>query len=354
MYDEGPYEDSVLKDINISAMTWNMANQNPPPQVMLQLANQIKTNPDILVFSLQEAKETWSKSENAAQRITKRLNQAQDDSNEYVILHNDRFRVMTKPFEISNYFNIAQTNLVIAVKKSLLKHVSIETAGSESSGNKGGLFASIKIGDKKIGIISVHLDSYSKEKRQQQTAILMDHFKDESFDDIIILGDLNERFETGFHRSDDVPSTLLGELQQSQYEKKLIEEYDPISRNETYLSTEHKFKFHQPDHYTYAEVDTDGNLRDKPKRQGQLDIGALDNIGCREKALTPTSPVVITPKDSTGHAISDHNAVFCDMVLSDVTLTSKYTVGNIFQPFYTTTTASTEYIEMDNLSGSTS
>ncbi|MCF6775378.1 endonuclease/exonuclease/phosphatase family protein [Thiotrichales bacterium 19X7-9] len=322
------------KDMKFTAMTWNLANENPPAETMDQLKGQITDDPDIIIFSLQEAKETLLKWENAGERIIKRLNENKGNIDEqYTIIHNDSFRVVTKP-SIYNITNMARTGLVIAVKNKYKEQISILESGYERSSesiNKGGLYAKLQIGNKKIGVISVHLDSNSPEERQAEIKALMDHFDDELFDDIIFLGDLNERLETGFQDLLDNSSTRLDDIEKK--EQQVIAKHDPISKHGTYLSMTYGFQFHQLDRFTYVETNADGTVRAKPKRAGQLDIGTLDNIGTEEKALKKDKPTVFTPTDSTGKPISDHKAVFCNITLPAVDFTKKKeqtVVSNLF------------------------
>ena len=319
--------DKKKKKYNISALTWNVANKNPPKETMEQLANEFaKAKPDILLVSLQEAKTSWLENENIGQRIFKRLN--------FITIYSDYFNVLTKPKKLTNWLHIAETNLVIGIKPKLFKNneVSVEHyhSGKERPNrmNKGGLYTSIRVGNSRIGVISVHLESYSEENRKREIDALMNHFPSHQFDQVIFAGDLNERLESNI-MSDNMRNSYDGlhASTANEISEYLIEKYDPISNGNSHLTTEHKMNFERPREFTYQEVDDKGNIKNKEGRNNRPDCGAFDTIGYKDnnsqlkvRKINNESISVVTPTKNgqeNGKAISDHNAVIVHFELQD-------------------------------------
>jgi hypothetical protein len=193
--------------------------------------------------------------------------------------------------------------------------------------NKGGLYTSLRIGNSRISVISVHLESYSEENRKREIDALMAHFPNHQFDQVIFMGDLNERLNSNIMQ--EVNNDKLHASTANDISEYLIEKYDPISKGDSYLTTKHGMEFECPSKFTYQEVDDKGDIKNKEGRNNRPDCGALDNVGYKNnnnesklkvRKIDNESISVVTPTKNgqeNGKAISDHNAVIVHFELQD-------------------------------------
>ncbi|WP_235602924.1 endonuclease/exonuclease/phosphatase family protein [Piscirickettsia litoralis] len=169
-----------MPDYRISALTWNMGNEQVHGSSIQQLSDEVgKEDPDIILISAQEAKESRQRFENLSERIAKRQG--------YQLLHQTSFRVFTKvsPLPqflggdglngVSNLLKPSRTHFGVLIKPGVQASISYYPApGKKKDGiNKGGQYAVLKLGSKEIGIIGAHLDSNSPEKRQREAKQLI-------------------------------------------------------------------------------------------------------------------------------------------------------------------------------------
>ncbi|ODN43637.1 exonuclease/endonuclease/phosphatase family protein [Piscirickettsia litoralis] len=312
----------------VTALTWNMGNENVGPDSVDTLVESLKrdksSSPDVILVSTQEAKRTWG-NRTLSDRIAKRM---AHEGEKYQVLHQNDFRVVTKPKNPLTYFgNIPRTHLGIIVKPGV--HVSIDhiTPPGTIRGNnlnKGGLYAVLTIGDQKIGVIGCHLDSNDQKQRAQETKRLLQGVDGKKLDNIIFMGDLNERLNSESLQTIDTKRKRA--VLRKEEENKLIENHDPISGGKVSHFNKHDIKFNQLDKFTYHERKSKGEIKYKPKR-GTADVGVLDNIGLKSKAKTVQGLGcrVIDVQNKEGKQVSDHKPVIRHFeVTSEKSATPEY------------------------------
>ena len=269
------------KDYKVTAITYNLANKNPSKKGVENFVEQLGLHknttegfeiPDVLVFSLQEAGNSFFKGEDLAKRMLKR----KPFSDQYDIIYSDGFNVRTK-FASWFSFNVPQTRLIVAVKKDMKKDtLVVDPHFVREKGfikNKGGVTAQLWIGDKKIGIAAVHMHSESEEKRKEQADEIKAIFKKQKTDGSIILGDLNERFLNpgGFDGSEPQETGHTKEKVQSR--AYVLE----AAKNVQETSAWSEYEFGKVTKVTYAQENEKGQIKYKEKR-GVFDVGVLDNV----------------------------------------------------------------------------
>ncbi|MCF6807742.1 hypothetical protein L3V79_04980 [Thiotrichales bacterium 19S9-12] len=284
--------------MKILVITSNNGNKSQPLCAVNQLIGEFPdgyNKPDIIVITEQES------SSNMATSLISQLNES---DNAYQDIHSNEKLVMTKPFEFS------YMRLTIAIRHELANKLKIEFSEEETSLNKGGLLAGLTIGNKKIGVICAHLDSHDITKRQEKLDDIMTHFPENAFDGVILSGDLNERLPiTDKINKNDLSTELL---------KK-----DPLSQGTTHASTKYNFHFEPLNDFSYTKMTESGNhVNQKESRGFQVDIGALDNVGIKnkEESETPTlkitnPPCAVALVNDKGEQVSDHKTVICCLEL---------------------------------------
>ncbi|ALB23362.1 Phosphatidylinositol 5-phosphate phosphatase [Piscirickettsia salmonis] len=308
-----------MPDYKISALTWNMGNNQIHGSCIQQLSDQIdKEKADIILVSAQEAKESNREGETLSERLAKRQG--------HRLLYQTSFSVFTKvnplPMKlggdgvdgISNILNPAKTHLGILIKPGIEASIDHFTPpGQEKDGlNKGGQYAVLKIGDQKIGIIGAHLDSNSAEKRQKEIDSLMRAVGEKTLDTIIFMGDLNERLSPDIHRS-NLRRHSNDRVSQAQLEGELIKARDPLTTGRTPLTRQYSIEFQSPGCFSYHQQSEEGTTKYKTIRGNSPDAGVLDNIGLRDtKGLIKNSvvqPKMLQVTNKDGFNPSDHRPV---------------------------------------------
>ncbi|MCF6776547.1 hypothetical protein L3V83_08180 [Thiotrichales bacterium 19X7-9] len=304
----------------ITAFTWNIANQSPTDQTIKHLSSKLAeiSSSDLIVFSLQEAKNS-ELNKNAGERITELLNaNITEQQSQYSIIYNDNFRVITKPTKPSSYLpNMPRTALIIAAKKSITDKVIIDrkASGIEKHVNKGGLYASIRIENTNLAVISIHLSSNSKENRKCEIQQLLNHFPEGTYDALLIGGDFNERIDLN-----DTSDPQLQHLIPIDFstirkdEANLIKSFDPIRNDRTYLSKQDLKFCNDIGKPTYVETDQSGSLKYK---YGHYYFGVLDQFGYKGNCIMPSDQqsMVIQLDETRNHTISDHKPVIQTYIL---------------------------------------
>ncbi|MBP9726979.1 MAG: endonuclease/exonuclease/phosphatase family protein [Gammaproteobacteria bacterium] len=272
-------------------MTWNAGGKNPHKDTIEDLKNEIfsdHNDPDIIIFSLQEARPSLNNKENIAERVLKRCKD-ENGKEAYAVCHSSKIDVFIYHERyVATQPNHRETCLVIAYKKSSFPHgqikvkISGESFATNDPGHKGGVYAILSVHEVNIGVIAVHLDSWSKETAKLQAEQVVRACKQAAatdLDGIAIAGDFNTRLHPGDLPVDDSSSSsstspiFAERVRQYSVCADTVAPVQKFAKDSEHLRGFTFFTLNGP---TYCKSDT---LSPNLKRDGHIDAGELDNIG---------------------------------------------------------------------------
>ncbi len=280
--------DPLQSQYNTTIVTWNAGGKNPHKDTIEDLKNQIFSDgndPDIIIFSLQEARPSLNLNENIAQRVLKRwkdknrneLYEICHSSKVNVFIYHERY-VATQP-------NYTETCLVIAYKKSSFPHgqikvkISGESFATDDPGHKGGIYAILSVHEVNIGVIALHLDSKDLQTAKSQAENLVMACKSAKIplDGIAIAGDFNTRLHPDDLSPDasNRPNTRIPatHIHKHSFHEEIETSVQKFAKDSQHLQG---FTFFKLNEITYCKSNF---LSPNPARNGYIDAGKLDNIG---------------------------------------------------------------------------
>ncbi len=200
--------DPLQLQYSTTIVTWNAGGKNLDKDTIEDLKKKIfpdeHESPDIIIFSLQEARPSLRLKQNIAERVLKRCKD-KDKKEAYAVCHNSKIDVFIYHERLfATQPNHMQTCLVIAYKKSsfpLQGQIKVIKSGEsiekDDPGHKGGIYAILSVHELNIGVIAVHLDSWNTETARQQAdnVVTACRAAENPLDGIVIAGDFNTRLD---------------------------------------------------------------------------------------------------------------------------------------------------------------